>query len=451
MSFLPERLIRKTPAGGIGAAIAAATTRRKRSLLRHHEGGHAPVTTLELFFDLVYVFAVTKLTHFLLDNMTFLGALQTAILFAAMWWAWMFTTWVTNWIDPDRGINRLMIGTIMLLSMLMAVAIPGAFADSALTFALTYVAIQVGRSLYTTWTMERDSRGDGRSMMRISVWFIATAPLWIGGALVSSLPLQLTLWATALVIEYAGPSLFYPVPGLGRSSATDWVISGGHMSERCGLFIIIALGEGLIITGATYAGAKGQPGIDLALVNAFIGSFAMWWLYFDIGARRGARHIEHHDLPGLVARQAFTYWHIPIVAGIITLAVGDEIMLAHPLEPSHADYVAVVVAGAALFIGGLAGFKRISSGNPWYPASHGYGLGLLVLIAIWGFAAHPAHLALVAAVTALICVVAVWEWVSFHGGWMERMERRDMWLGRVLRRRFDRRAARREAQAARKG
>jgi low temperature requirement protein LtrA len=220
------------------------------------------------------------------------------------------------------------------------------------------------------------------------------------------------------------------------------------MAERCSLFIIIALGEGLILIGSTYAGAAAQPGLNLALVNAFVGSFAMWWLYFDMGARRGAQHIENHTAPGLVARQAFTYWHIPIVAGIIVLAVGDELVLAHPLEPAHVDFVAVVVGGTLLFIGGLAGFKRISSGNPWFPASHVYGLVLTLVIGLWGLLAHPPSLALFGAVTLLFMAIAMWEWVSFHGGWLERMEARNMWLGHAMRRRYNRRRAARLAREA---
>jgi low temperature requirement protein LtrA len=222
------------------------------------------------------------------------------------------------------------------------------------------------------------------------------------------------------------------------------------MAERCALFIIIALGEGLIITGATYAKAAAQPGLDLALVNAFVGSFAMWWLYFDMGARRGARHIEQHAVPGLVARQAFTYWHVPIVAGIVVLAVGDELVLAHPLEPAHGEFVLVVLTGMLLFIGGLAGFKRISSGNPWFPASHYYGLGCALALGLWGWLAHPPALLLFAATTALFVGIAVWEWGSFHGGWLERIEARGWWIGRVLRRRLDKRRAARLARAEKK-
>ncbi|MFM5924443.1 MAG: low temperature requirement protein A [Novosphingobium sp.] len=441
MATTPDR----RPVGGIGAAIAAAEARQRRSLLRNHGGGSARVSELELFFDLVYVFAVTQLSHFLLGSLTPLGALQTAILFAAVWWAWMFTTWATNWVDPDRAANRLMIGTVMLLSLVMSAAIPTAFGSGGLIFALSYVAIQLGRSFYVSWAMERDRPGGGRNLLRIGIWFCATAPLWIGGGLSDDTGTRIALWLLALGIDYNGPLVFFPVPGLGRSQLTDWVISGSHMAERCGLFIIIALGEGLILIGSTYAGAPTQPGLNWALVNAFTGSFAMWWLYFDMGARRGAHHIENHALPGLVARQAFTYWHIPIVAGIIVLAVADELVMAHPLEPAHIEFVAIVVSGMLLFLAGLMGFKRISSRASTLPFSHWIGIAAALMLGLWGWLSHPPSLLLFAGTTLIFALVAAWEWGSYHGGWMERMEQRGWKLGGFLRQRTEARRAVREA------
>ena len=438
----------RRPAGGIGGAIAAVEAKARRSMLRNHGGGHAPVSNLELFFDLIFVFAVTQLSHFLLADLSFSGAYKTAMLFAAVWWAWMFTTWATNWVDPERAPNRLMLGGVMLASLIMSSAIPAALGASGLAFAISYVAVQVGRTVYVSRIMAAENAAGSRNLVRVAVWFTATSPLWLWGAIQPDVTLRVGMWSAALAIEYCGPFARFAVPGLGRSQLEDWDISGSHMAERCGLFIIIALGEGLVIIGATYAAAKGQPGLNLALFNAFVGAFAMWWLYFDMGARRGARHIEQHALPGLIARQAFTYWHIPIVAGIIVMAVGDELLLAHPLAPVAASFVAVVYTGTALFLLGLAAFKRISSGNPWYPASHSYGLGLATLIAVLSWWLQPSGLTLMAATTALFVVIAVWEWGSFHGGWLEPMERRGWWIGKVIRARINRRRAERLAREA---
>ena len=432
--------------GGLGAAFANAQREARKSLLRNHGGGHASVSNLELFFDLVFVFAVTQLSHTLLGNLNWLGLTQTALLFFAVWWAWMYTTWATNWIDPDRPANRVVIGAVMIASLLMACAAPTAFGPDGAVFVGAYLAIQIGRSLWTSYALGEWRGENNFNMLRVTIWFILSAVLWIAGLQTGDPYARMAWWLVALTIEYAGPYAFFPVPGLGRSRAEDWQISGSHMAERCALFIIIALGEGLVVTGATYAAAEAQPGVTASLFAAFLGSFAMWWIYFDLGAKRGAQHIAGHANPGLIARQAFTYWHIPIVAGIIVLAVGDELVLMHPLAPAHPDLVLVICGGMALFLGGTMTFKKISSGRPWYPASHGFGLWLTAVVALWALLVHPPQLALSVAGTGVFGVVAVWEWGSFHGGWIERMERRGWRLGKALRRRADQLRAAREAR-----
>ena len=262
--------------GGFGAAVAAVNRAARKSLLRNHGGGHAPVSNLELFFDLVFVFAVTQLSHFLLGQLDLLRALQTLILFFAVWWAWMFTTWATNWIEPDRAPNRLMLGAVMLASLAMSAAIPEAYSDGGLAFAGAYVAVQVGRTLYVSFAMNEWRPDTGNNMRRVACWFTASALFWLAGGWQEDVASRMALWTVALIIEYAGPVLFFWTPVLGRSKPEDWVISGSHMSERCSLFIIIALGEGLVITGATFASSHiGVPEI-LAFTNAFVGSFAMW-------------------------------------------------------------------------------------------------------------------------------------------------------------------------------
>ena len=450
MRSLPALPMPAEPTPGVGAAVAAAKRRADRSLLRNHGGGNASVSNLELFFDLVYVFAITQLSHYLMVHLDWIGTMQAAVLFGAVWWAWMYTTWATNWIDPDRAPNRFLIGAVMLASLAMACALPGAFGPLGWRFVTAYLTVQIGRTAYTTYALGEWRQGSGYNMLRMTLWFCVAAIAWIGGLLFKDPLVRMAWWTAALAIEYSGPLALFRFPGLGRSRPQDWEISGSHMAERCGLFIIIALGEGLIVTGATYAGIQPGRGVDAAFLNAFLGSFAMWWIYFDVGARRGAWHIEHHKNPGLIARQAFTYGHMPIVAGVIVLAVVDALTLAGPLDPARPDFVALLASGMALFVWANMAFKRLSSGNPWYPLSHGIGLGMTAFIAAWGLATSPPRLALAAASTAALSLVALWEWGSFHGGWIERMESRGWWIGRVLRRRMDRNRARREAQAAAK-
>ena len=195
------------------------------------------------------------------------------------------------------------------------------------------------------------------------------------------------------------------------------------MAERCALFIIISLGEGILVTGATFARlTPGGPAI-LAFLSAFLASVAMWWIYFDTGALRGSERIEHDPTPGLIGRAAYTYAHIPIVAGIIVLAVADEQVLAHPGGHSEPFLIASLTGGAFLFIGGTMVFKRLTGGGSRWSLSHLAGLGLFALHALWALAVHPEPLLLHAAATALFVLVAVWEWGSYHGGWAERWAR----------------------------
>ena len=396
----------------------------KRSLLRDaHELADHSVSPLELFFDLVFVFAVTQLSHYFLEHHTIVGALQTLVMFLAVWWAWMYTAWATNWLDPDRAPVRLALLTVMLLSMVMSTAIPDAFGRYGLQFALAYVAIQVGRTAFTAWAREGLFSGSSTNMARATLYFVASAVLWIAGGLDPDPSRRLLWWIAALAIEYSGPLTFFLVPGLGRSTVQEWTISGSHMAERCGLFIIISLGEGILVTGATLSHLEPTDAAILAFLSAFVASVAMWWIYFDVGARRGIELIEHDDRPGLIGRQAYTYGHIPIVAGIIVLAVADEQVLTHPAGHVEPFFVASLVGGAFLFICGTMAFKRMTSGQHFWPLSHCAGLTLFALLGAWAAFLHPEPLELHLAATAIFLVIAVWEWVSFHGGWSERWAR----------------------------
>ena len=381
------------------------------------------VNSMELFFDLVFVFAVTQLSHYLLHHHDLAGALQTLVMFLAVWWAWIYTAWATNWLDPDRVPVRLALVLIMLASLVLSGAIPGAFGRYGLVFALAYSAIQIGRTLYTAWAKGEWVRGTTNNMTRASLYFVASAPLWIAGGLDGDPLRRLAWWAAALALDFTGPWTFFAVPGLGRSTAADWDISGAHMAERCGLFIIISLGEGILVTGATFAGLAPSGAAVVAFLSAFLGSVAMGWIYFDVGARRGSERIEHDARAPLIGRDAYTYAHIPIVAGIIVLAVADEQVLTHPRGHLEPFFIASLAGGAFLFIGGTMLFKRLTSGESFWPLSHLVGLGLFALLGLWALVARPEPLHLHMAATGLFIVVAVWEWGSFHGGWADRWTR----------------------------
>jgi low temperature requirement protein LtrA len=387
----------------------AAHGSRAPGLLRSRDA-HARVTFVELFFDLVFVFAVTQLSHTLVAHLSFGGALQTAFLLLAVWWVWMYTCWFTNWIDPDKPAVRMLMFTLMLAGLLMSAAIPNAFGHEGLLFAIAYAFIQVVRTAFMVVAVRGRDPANHRNFLRIFTWLAVSAVFWIAGGCLTGVE-RAALWVVGLSLEIFGPTIGYFVPGMGRSTTADWKIDGAHMAERCALFVIIALGESILVTGATAASLPATTAAVCAFVVAFVGSVAMWWIYFNIGAERGTRQIVGSTDPGRVARAVYTYAHIPIVAGIVVCAVADEITIAHPVGHVHLPEALALLGGPALYLIGNVFFKRASAKH--YPLSHLVGLGSLALLAPFALALTP--LALGAATTAILVVVAVWETRSFAG------------------------------------
>jgi low temperature requirement protein LtrA len=243
------------------------------------------------------------------------------------------------------------------------------------------------------------------------VWLSSAAVFWIWGGFAEGLP-RLLLWAVALGIEYLSPAVRFWVPGYGASSIDDWTIEGGHLAERCSGFIIIALGESIVVTGATFADLTWTSDVVLAFVSAFVGSLAMWWIYFHAGAEAGSEQISNSSEPGRLGRLAYTYLHMPIVAGIIVTAVADELVLTHPGGHSDLKTVLSSIIGPLLFLIGTVLFKRVVRG--WLQPSHGVGIAALGILACFAGEVSPLMLSILT--TAIMIVVAVWETVSFKSG-----------------------------------
>jgi low temperature requirement protein LtrA len=361
----------------------------------------------ELFFDLVFVFAITQVSHLLLHHYSLAGALETALIFLAIWWVWIYTTWVLNRLDPERIEVRGLLFALMAAGLFLSMTIPQAFGERGLTFALAFIAMQLGRSLFMFAVSKGNALLRG-TYLRIVIWFCASAIFWIAGALADPHHGRLQLWVIALAIEYAGPLTGLYVPGLGRDTTTNWTVKGGHIAERCGLFVIICLGETLLVSGATFSGMEWTTPGTVAFLSSLAGAIGLWWVYFHVGFRRGAHQIEHSEDPGRLARLAFTYAHIPIVAGIVLTAVGAERSIAHPADPANLAEAASVLGGVALFLAGNGWFKRISGRN--FPLSHLVGLGLCVALL---FALPWMNLlALNIASTTILVLVAIWEQCS---------------------------------------
>jgi low temperature requirement protein LtrA len=257
---------------------------------------------------------------------------------------------------------RLLLIGIMLASLLLAIAIPRAFEDRALLFAGAYVTIQVGRHLFLTFAAAEAGTIERRRAGRILTWFAAAGVLWIAGALAGGMA-RPWLWLAALAIDYTAPVVTYWVPFAARIPPSAWQVETAHFAERFQLFVIIALGESIVVTGATTSGLDVTPARAAAFAVAFLTTAALWWLYFSYVAQIAQRRLELARRRVEMARDAYTYLHVVLVAGVIVAAVGDELAIAHPTSVLPAAEVATAAAGPGIYLLGLAVFRRRVAGT----------------------------------------------------------------------------------------
>jgi low temperature requirement protein LtrA len=376
---------------------------RVRYLRPRGAGAKQETTEVELFFDLVFVFAITRLSQLVLDDLTVHGLVRAAFLLVTLWWAWINTTWLTNWLEPGSSRVRLLLMAGALFSLLAAAAIPQAFGSHGLLFALTYTGFQVGRNVAATF-LSPTGHHLRRVFARLLFWSLLTSALWIAGGIVDP-DVRLAIWGAALAIDLLAPAIGYPTPFLGRSSTDDYDVEGGHFAERCQGFVIIALGESIAVAGATASRVGLEATTVCALVLAFVGAATLWWLYFDTVADRSRSVIAGSARAGRLARDAYTYGHIPIIAGIIAVAVGDNLMLAHPTDQLGGVGAATVVGGPALFLLGEILFRMRMTGTV-----SGRRLACVGALAVSALVATSiSAIALVGLVTALLIVLAASE------------------------------------------
>lgn len=340
--------------------LRPGTEGQRINALRDRKEG-SEVSTLELFYDVVYVFAVGQISYLLIDDLTIRGTIEATLLTMALWWAWIDTAWITNWFDPKKLPVRLMLITIMGLSLIMSVAIPDAFGGRSEWFAIAYVSIQVGRSAFCLYMLGNNVQVENFS--RITAWALMSAPLWLIGGFVGG-DAQFFYWGAALLIDGSAAAMGYRFPMLGASSTKHWTIAGGHMAERCQLVMILALGESVLLTGGALAAEKElTTPITFAFISAFAISVMMWWIYFSRSGK-AAEIFEHSADPGGMGR-AYTYFHLPMFGGIIAMAVANKKVVADPTGVVDPKFTAVAVGGACLYMFGNAVFNsRITDAFP---------------------------------------------------------------------------------------
>ena len=349
----------------------------RRGLLRDHSRA-LRVTNVELFFDLVYVFAITQLSSYLLGSTTIGGAGRTALLLAMVWLAWMYTTWATNWLDPERMAARLLLVLLMLVSLAMSAALPRAFGDWGIWVGGAYALMQIGRTIFMVVALPPGPLRD--NFQRILVWCVASGALAVAGGLVGGHAREL-LWLLAVGVDMLGSAFGFAVPGLGRSRTADWAIEGSHIAERCQAFILIVLGESIVIIGATLSGEDHATATSVAaFIVAFTGSVALWWLYFDRAADASTEVVTSSKDPGRLGRSAYHMIHPVMVAGVIVAAAGDEKILTHPSSTASAPSAWLILGGPALFVAGHAAFKYVIWRTvPWTRLA---GVAVLALLAL---------------------------------------------------------------------
>ncbi len=320
------------------------------------EESEHPVTPLELFFDLVFVFALTQVTGFMSDDPTWEGIGRGMLILAALWWAWGAYAWLTNAIDPNEGSARIAVFGSMAAMFVAALAVPHAFDTDAVLFGLAYFAVRVLHIvLFAEATPHVDVRQATFRLARTAI--PGPALLIVAGFLDGWV--QIAVWLAALTIDYSGPYVF---------GVRGFVVSAGHFAERYALIVIIALGESIVAIGIGAAGIELTPTVVAAAILGIALVCALWWAYFDIVAivaRRKLVEARGHERARL-ARDSFSYLHLPMFAGIVLVALGLKKVLEHVDDPLETVPAFALCGGVALYLlsHDAIRYRSVGSVNP---------------------------------------------------------------------------------------
>ena len=367
-------------------------------------GAERVVTPLELFFDLVYVFAIGQLSHHLVEHVDLRTGAETAIMALAVVYAWYMVAWGANWLDPDRLPVRVLLVALMFASLLMSVAIADAFDGRAWLFITGYLVLQVGRSAFLIVALR--GRPQGEHFVNDLVWELLTGALWVAGAIADG-DARLVLWGLAVAATHGGVWGLHWLPGRGRAIDLGHTeIAGGHLIERFRLFFIIALGETVLTMGNAFTGEPFELERLLALAIGFTGTVALWWCYFQRAEGIGVEVAETADDAGAVGWWG-TVTLTLIVLALIGIAVGDELAIAHPGDDATLGFTILAFGGPALFLLAQVFFLGEAVGH--VPRSRPLGLAALAILAV---ATAPFTLIVgIAASSAVLVAVAITDTV----------------------------------------
>ena len=358
------------------------------------------VTPLELFFDLVFVLAITQCTALMAANPTRAGLGKGLLVLALLWWAWVGYAWLTSVVDPEEGVVRFAMFGAMAALLVVALCVPQAFGDEALLFACSYGAVRAAQiALFTI--ASRDEPALRRSVNGLAASTALGVGLLIAGAAAGGAA-QIVLWVLALALDMGGPYLF---------GSEGWKLVPGHFAERHGLIVLIALGESIVAIGVG-AGADVDAGIVAAAVLGTAAAAALWWLYFDIVALVAVRRLsnaaegrERNE----IARDSFSYLHFPMVAGIVLLALGLKKTLAHVEDPLKLVPAVALLGGPALYLLAHVAFRWRNVHRFNAPRL----LCAIVLLALIPVAIEVPALVTLGIVVALLAALIAYEAVHF--------------------------------------
>lgn len=368
-------------------------------------GGHAAeVQPVELFFDLVYALAVTQLTHHLLEELSWKSALETLSLLWGVWAGWICITWISNYFDVRARPVRLVVLVAAFVGLVLASSIPEAFGARAGLFATAVVVLTVGAPVLGLLAVGL-AHPLRMVFIRVAVWDALVGILWLAGASAGG-HWRLGLWLLASVVIGFVIYLGFPLPGLGRSRTTDYTITGTHMAERCLLFIILAIGESVLITGKGFGELPHSRETWAAFTVAFAGSVTMWWIYFDRTIELARARMSAATDPGRLGVLAYTFYHMYMVAGIIVAAAGDELSLAHPDETAGRSTVLVLLGGPALFLLGNLLYKATMFDR----VSRAQGVAVIVLVVLMFVLRDRTNLEVAFGALVVLLAVAASDW-----------------------------------------